>query len=79
MKNILDIRRDRLYLAMRLQPGGITIQQSELPDLPQTKALLLLDNKRTLTAMPYQHSLTKSVTVDTIVTDRKTLKIIVEE
>ena len=79
LRNLLDIRRDRLYLAMRLQPGGITIQHSELPDLPQTKALLLQDSKRTLSTMPYQHRLTKSVPIDTIVTGRKNLKITVEE
>jgi hypothetical protein len=79
LKNILTIRRDRLYLTMTLPPGGIVIQRCELSDLPQTKALLLGDEKRTITSLALQHWLEKDIYTGDIVLGGKTLKITVEK
>ena len=79
LKNILAIRRDRLYLTMTLPPGGIVIQRSELSDLPQTKAMLLGDGKRTITSFPLQHWLETDIYTGDIVLGGKSLKITVEK
>ena len=79
LRDLLTIRRDRLYLTMTLPPGGIVIQRAELADLPQTKAMLLGDAKRTTTSLPFQHWLQKDTYTGDIILGRKTLKITVEK
>jgi hypothetical protein len=64
---------------MTLPPGGIVIQRAELADLPQTKAMLLGDAKRTITSLALQHWLEKDIYTGDIVIGRKTLKITVEK
>jgi hypothetical protein len=79
LKNILTIRRDKLYLTMTLPPGGVVIQRSELSDLPQTKAMLLSDTKRTITSFPLQHWLETNIYTGDIVIGQKSLEITVEK
>jgi hypothetical protein len=77
LRDLLAIRRDRLYLTMILPPGGIVIQRTELTDLPQTKAMLLGDAKRTTISFPLQHWLQKDIHTGVIILGRKTLKLTV--
>jgi hypothetical protein len=79
LDNILKIRADRLYLLIKLLPTGITIGQKELADLPKTKAILMKDDKRTTTARPYREYIENSIPIETIVFNRKVMKITVEE
>jgi len=79
LRDLLAIRRDRLYLAMKLPPAGIVIRRAELADLPQTKAMLLGDAKRTTTSLPMQHWLQKDTYTGDIIIGQKTLKITVEK
>lgn len=79
LRDLLTIRRDRIYLTMMLPPGGIVIQRAELTDLPQTKAILLGDAKRTTTSLPLQHWLQKDAYTGDIIIGRKSLKITVEK
>ena len=79
LRDLLTIRRDRLYLTMNLPSSGIVIQRTELGDLPRTKAILLGDAKRTMTSLPMQHWLQQEACTGDIVTDQKTLKITVEK
>ena len=79
LKNILTIRRDRLYLTMMLGPGGIVIRHAELIDLPKTKAMLLGDTKRTIKGVPLQQWLEKDIYVGNIVLGGQALKISVEK
>jgi hypothetical protein len=79
LKYLLNIRRDNLYCLLALPPGGVAIEKSELPDLPPTKALVLQNEKRTLRTQPYQHWLEKSLESGTIIIDRKTMRITVEQ
>jgi hypothetical protein len=79
LRDLLSIRRDRLYLTMTLPPGGIVIQRAELGDLPQTKAILLGDAKRTTTSLPMQHWLQEDAYIGDIIIGQKTLKITVEK
>lgn len=76
---ILSIRRDRLYCILMLPKRGITLSRAELPDLPATKSLVLIDPKRSQNASSYQHWIEKSILTDTVVSDIRKLEITVEE
>jgi hypothetical protein len=76
---LLSIRRDRLYCVLVLQQGGVALDRAELPDLPATKTLVLVDPKRTLNATAYQHWVEKSIPIDTVVADGHKMEIVVVE
>ncbi len=75
----LSVDRDKLYFILSLPPGGIALEQAELPDLPATKALILQNAKRTLQVRPYQHWVEKSLKTGTVIIDKKVVKITVEK
>ena len=79
VKEILAIKRGRLYCLFVLSPDGIILEKSELPDLPATKALILTDAKRALKTQPYQHWLEKSFDIGAVVIDEKVMEITVEK
>jgi len=79
LNNTLNIPRDRLYCLLVLPPSGVTLEKSELPDLPATKAMILQDAKRTLRIQPYQHWMEKSIQTGTVVGGRKAIRITVEQ
>jgi len=75
---LLNIRRDRLYCILELQPSGIAIERYELPDLPSTKALILDTATRTVPIQQMQSWVEASVETDTITEDKETIRIVVE-
>ena len=75
----LQVGRDKLYCLLVLPPGGVTVEQAELPDLPATKALVLQDAIRALRIQPYQHWIEKNLRTDTVVIDKKVMRITVEK
>ena len=79
INNILHIRRDRLYCVFVMGSGGVSVEQTELANLPATKSLVLFDPKRTLKASPYLHWQEKQFETSTLVVDEKKLSIIVEK
>ena len=79
IQTITTFPRDRLYVLMSLPASGVTIQRVELPDLPQTKTLLMRDAKRTITTMPYQRWIEKDVHTGQVISGVKTVKITVEK
>jgi hypothetical protein len=79
INNIVRVRRDKLYWVVILPPGGVTVEGAELPDLPATKALVLQDKKRSLISRPYQHWIEKSLNTDTVIMDRRIMRITVEK
>ena len=79
MNNILRIERDKLYCLLVLPAGGLAVMRAELPDLPATKMLVLQDAKRALNTQPYPHWLEKSFHTGTVVSDKKVMRITVEE
>jgi len=79
LNNILAVRRSRLFLTMEIASEGVTIRNKELPFLPQTKALLMQDKKRTTSVMPYNQWLEKTSEADRIVLGKKTVQITVAE
>ena len=79
INNVLAIKRDKLYCVLVLPPGGVTVEKAELPDLPATKALVLQDTKRTLRSQPYLHWLEDNLQTDTVIIDKKVMRITVEK
>jgi hypothetical protein len=79
LNNALNIPRDRLYCLLVLPPSGVTLEKSELPDLPATKAMVLQDTKRTLRVQPYQHWMEKRIKTGTVIDGRKVVQITVEQ
>jgi len=75
----LGIGRDKLYFLLTLPPGGVALEQAELPDLPGTKVLVLQNAKRTLKIQPFSHWIERSLETGTVVIDKKVVKIIVEK
>jgi hypothetical protein len=75
----LNIDRTKLYCLLVLPPGGITLFKAELPDLPGTKAVVLQSNKRPLRVQPYPHWVEKAVETGTVIGDKVTVSIVVEE
>ncbi|MBN2593984.1 MAG: hypothetical protein JXA81_10790 [Sedimentisphaerales bacterium] len=79
LNNSLRIDRNKLYCLLALPSGGVTIETSELPDLPATRALLMQDAKRALRIRPYSHWLEKNLKTNAVVIDKKVLQITVEK
>jgi len=79
INNTLRIDRDRLYCVLILPPGGVAVEDAELPDLPATKALVLQSAKRVMRTQPYQHWMENSLGTGTVIIDKKILQITIEE
>jgi len=79
LKNVLSVKRDRLYCMLVMPSDGIILEKSELPGLPATKTMILQDTKRTLNITPYRSWIEKSIQIDTIVSNREALSITVEQ
>jgi len=58
---VLNIPGDRIYICMPLTQSGISIRNTELADLPQTRTALLADSKRLQPTTPYQNFIETSV------------------
>ncbi len=79
LQNILDIKRNMLYLTMPLPSSGIVIKNQPLPYLPKTKALMLNDKKRTILITEQKHWVQKQKELDHIAIGSKTITITVEK
>ncbi|PKL47623.1 MAG: hypothetical protein CVV39_05490 [Planctomycetes bacterium HGW-Planctomycetes-1] len=79
INDIANTKRNNLYITLTLPAGGITIEKSELPQLPLTKAMLLDSEKRSASALPAQEWLGKTIEVDSIVLDSRSFTITVEK
>lgn len=78
LNDVLNIERGKLHCLLILPPGGISLESSELPDLPPTRTLILQSPQRALKAQPYPHWIEKTVETGTVIADKETLNIIVE-
>jgi hypothetical protein len=79
INNTLQIRQDRLYCLLTLPSSGLALEKAELPDLPETKALVLQSEKRSLRTQPYRPWLEESIETGTIIVDNKVVRLMVEE
>lgn len=79
LNNITNIKRNCLYMVMPLSSSGIVIKNEQMPFLPQTKAMVLSDQKRTISVMPQRHWLQEQKIIDNVIINKKTVSITVEE
>jgi hypothetical protein len=79
LNNSLQISRNGLYFILTLPPGGVIVEDAELPDLPATRTLVLQDPKRALRVLPYSHWIERSLETGTVVIDKSVLRITVEK
>lgn len=79
INDIANTKRNNLYMVLTLPAGGIAIETAELPELPLSKTLLLNNEKRSTPTMPAAQWLKKTIPVDTIVIDSRSLDIVVEK
>jgi hypothetical protein len=79
LNGALNVRRTKLYCLLLLPPEGIAIDKAELPGLPETKSMILQGNKWAMPAQPYPRWVEKDVETGTIVADKETVPITVEE
>jgi hypothetical protein len=79
MRELLITKRDRLYCLLILPASGIVVEKAELGDLPATKAVILYDAKRSLSAQPYQNWIESSLKTGLLTIDRKNIQITVED
>ena len=79
INNVANTKRNNLHMVLILPDSGIAIETSELPELPLSKTLLLNDEKRSILTKPATQWLEKTIPVDTIVLDSRSLDIVVEE
>jgi hypothetical protein len=79
INNILHVRRNRLYCLLELPDSGIAVEKAELPGLPAVKAMVLQDAKRSLATQPCENWIEKIQEIETIVSDKKIVRITVEE
>ena len=79
INNVANTKRNNLHILLALPDGGIAIESAELPELPLSKTLLLNDEKRSILTKPATQWLEKTIPVDTIVLDSRSLDIVVEK
>jgi hypothetical protein len=79
IKQIVTIKNNRIYITMRTPSSGLIILREQLPFLPQTKAMLINDNKRTLPLLPYNQWKEEQVPTEWVVSGERTMKITVEK
>ncbi len=75
---ITQFRNDHLHAVMPIASSGIVFRQHELPQLPPTKMLLMLDSKRLQPAEPYKAWSENKIQLDKIVSGAAEIEIIVE-
>ena len=78
IRTLVAIRRDRIYVVLSLPPSGLAIEQTELPRMPGTKALLMQDPRRTVELQPVMGRVEKQVETGFVVRGAKTMRVVVE-
>ena len=79
LRDTLQVRRDRLYCYLVLPSSGIVIEKAELPDLPATKMLVLQSLARPVRTQLYPKWVEKTLETGTVVINKKTVHITIEE
>lgn len=76
---VLNIPSDRIYVCMSTTQSGISLRNTDLADLPQTKTALLADSKRIQPMAPYQNFTETSIQTEFVLNGMATADIIIEK
>lgn len=79
LEYVLSLRRDRLFCLFELPANGVTVERTELPDLPATKSLVLQSTKRTVRIVPYVPWLETQKAIRAIVSNKHGARIVVKK
>jgi hypothetical protein len=79
LKDALSLERTKLHCCLVLPPKGITLEKAQLPDLPETKAVILQNEGRALKVLPHPRWIEKTVETGTVIADKEIVPIVVEE
>ena len=79
LNEVLNMGRTQLHCVLTLPPSGIALEREELPDLPASRAIVLDSDKRALSVVPYAHWVEKTIETGTVISDRESIPIVVEE
>jgi hypothetical protein len=71
----LSIRRDKLYISIIMPDSGIAIEETSLPSLPGSKAMLLTDKSRLALTRRFQAFASNSMNTDYIINGNANLLI----
>jgi len=71
----LSIRRDKLYISIIMPDSGIAIEETSLPSLPGSKAVLLTDKSRLALMRRFQAFSSNSMNTDYIISGNANLPI----
>ncbi len=78
LKDALSVERTKLHCCLVLPPGGITLEKAQLPDLPETKAVIFQNEGRALKVQPHPRWIEKTVETGTVIADKEIVPIVVE-
>ncbi len=79
IRNMLKIKRNRLYVTLTTAGQGISLRNLEMPNLPGTKSILFNDPKRTSLTLPLKSWTERSIKTGTFIMNAKTMKITVKK
>ncbi len=79
LNDALNVERTKLRCLLVLPPKGIVLEKAELPDLPETKAIILQNDGRAMKALPHPRWIEKTVETGTVIADKEVVPIVVEE
>lgn len=79
LNQVLNIQSDRLYVCLPTVQSGLAVRNTELPNLPTSKMMLLVDPKRIEPTTPYQNFVETSVPTGLIVSGSTTIEITVDK
>lgn len=78
LNNALNVDRGKLYCLLVLPPDGIALETAELPNLPQTKSMILQSAKRAVPVQPCPQWVEVAIETGTVISDKATVPITVE-
>jgi hypothetical protein len=79
LNRILNIPSDRIFVCLPLAQSGISIRNTELANLPQTKTALLTDSKRLQPTTPYQNFIETSIPTGLLLTGAATVELTIDK
>lgn len=79
INEIANADNNRLHIVLEMKPAGIAIESAELEGLPISKALLLVNGKRSSRVTPAARWIEKTIKTDTVIIDERNIKITVKK
>jgi hypothetical protein len=76
---VLNIEMDRLYVCLPIDQSGLTVRNTELPNLPMSKMMVLADDKRIMPAAPYQNIVEASIPTGLIASGSTVIELTVDK